>query len=135
MELLNTIYQNADMGIKGIKDIKYKIKNPKLLKLITKEEKEYQKILKKCKHLSQKENIKIQEVSSLAKISSSIISQMKIMKEDSDNEIIKMMIKGTYKSLEILSVEVINKDDNDILELANIFIKILQDNIKELKNI
>lgn len=135
MELLNTIYQSATMGVSGIDDIYYKIKNPKLIKLIKKEKKEYQRIIKSVKKLAENYEEKLCEINMLSKLSSEVISQLKIMKENSDEEIIKMMIEGTYKSLGLLSTKILDCKDDKIKKLASEFIDLLEGNIEELKNI
>lgn len=137
IELLNTMYQNAEMGIIGIEDVIYKIRNSKLLKELENEKKEYHKILKTVKKLLKEVNGKQKPVNMWAKISSSIYSEMKLMNKENDQIIIKMMIEGTYKSIGILTTKEIEDANvsDDVKDVLDIFIKTLKNNIQSLKNI
>ena len=44
IDFINDIYQNAEMGIVGINDVLYKVKNDKLKKEMEKEKKDFQKV-------------------------------------------------------------------------------------------
>lgn len=133
--MLSDIYQNAQMGIEGIDMVLYKIRSKKLYKIINKEKKEYQKIIKKAKCLAKENKEKITPVSSIAKLSSEIMSNFKLMKNDSDEEIVKMMIEGTYKSLGLLTGKLIIQNNEKTRKLGQEFVNLLEDNIKELKNV
>jgi hypothetical protein len=137
IDLLNVLYQNAEMGIVGIDDVIYKIKHPKLLKELQHEKKQYQKILKQVVKRLKKEHGKSKPINMFAKISSGLYSEMKLMKEDNDKLIIKMMIEGSYKSIGILTSKNLEYDQSagDIQSLLKDFIKILSKNIELLKKI
>ena len=137
IELLNVIYQNAEMGIIGIVDVLRKIRNPKLLEELISEKKEYQKFLKETKKLLKKENGECKQVSLMAKIGTEIYSEMKLMKNTSDKLIIKMMIEGSYKSIGILTTKQMEytQCSKTIKTLLKSFIDILNKNIDSLKNL
>ena len=69
IELLNVLYQNAEMGIVGIEDVIYKVHNQKLYKELESEKKEYQKIIKYVKRMLKAENGQSKPINILAKIS------------------------------------------------------------------
>ena len=137
IELLNVLYQNAEMGIIGIEDVMYKVRHPKLLKELENEKKEYRKIIKSVKKMLKDEHGQSKPINMFAKISSSLFSDMKLMKNDSDRLIIKMMIEGSYKSIGILTTKKLEYDDDslDIKELLELFIRILNKNIGNLVKI
>lgn len=137
IELLNVLYQNAEMGIVGIEDVIYKIRHPKLLKELEKEKVEYQKIIKSLKKMMKKEHGETKSIGLFAKLSSGLYSEMKLMKNDSDKLIIKMMIEGSYKSIGILTTKEMEYENasDDVKDVLNLFIKTLNNNIKNLKNI
>ena len=134
VELLNVLYQNAEMGIVGIEDVIYKVHNQKLYKELESEKKEYQKIIKYVKRMLKAENGQSKPINILAKISSSLYSDMKLMKSESDKLIIKMMIEGSYKSIGILTTKKLEYENAelDIKDFLDSFIKILNKNISNL---
>ena len=134
VELLNVLYQNAEMGIVGIEDVIYKVHNQKLCKELESEKKEYQKIIKYVKRMLKAENGQSKPINILAKISSSLYSDMKLMKSESDKLIIKMMIEGSYKSIGILTTKKLEYENAelDIKDFLDSFIKILNKNISNL---
>ena len=137
INFINVLYQNAEMGIIGINDITSHITNNKLRKEINREKKEYQNIVNACKKLMKKEKNECKSISIMAKMSSSMYSEMKLLKDDSDQIIIKMMIEGTYKSIGILTTKEMEYKNiaNEVKKLNNKFILTLMDNVNNLKNI
>lgn len=135
IEILNDIYQNAEMGIIGIDDVIYKIKDEKLKKEIIKEKKEYQKILKCCEKVFDKYKCKPKKITQMTKISSCFYSEMKLIKDNSDSLILKMMIEGSYKSVGILTTKIIINDEVDktVRKVGEKLINLINDNISELK--
>ena len=125
------------MGIVGIDDVIYKASHPKLLKELEKEKREYQKLIKLIKRMLKVERGQSKPVSIITKISSSIYSEMKLMKCDSDKLIIKMMIEGSYKSIGILTTKELEygSASTDIMDLLKSFIAKLKLNINNLKKI
>ena len=69
IELLNVLYQNAEMGIIGIEDVLYKVHHPKLLKELEIEKKEYQKIIKNVKKMLKSKHGQSKPINMFAKIS------------------------------------------------------------------
>lgn len=137
VDALNDIYQNAQMGIVGIDDVLNKTKNPKLYKELLKEKKEYQKILKSVKKMISDEHGTVKEINLMAKIGSEIYSEMKLMKNENDKFIIKMMIEGSYKSIGILTTKRLSYEhaSNDVKKIMDDFISKLNTNIDTLKKI
>ena len=139
VEFLNYIYQNAQMGAIGINDIINAIDDENLSKKIEEQLADYEKIVEECltifkkrRFLNMKEKKDIYPVS---KMSSYMMSKMKLMKDSSSSAIAKMMIEGSNKGI-IEIIEKLNnypKDDQEIVDLANKLLDIEQKNLDDLK--
>lgn len=134
-ELLNYTNKNSQMGIIGINDVLFKIKTKKVYKIISKEKDEYEEICHKCECLAKKQNIRLDKVSSLAKMGSEMFSQMQLMKDDSEKCIIEMMINGSYKGLTVLKdrINQYKTADEEIKALANALYDTIKNNLEKLK--
>lgn len=135
IDYLNDIYQNAEMGIIGIDDVLYKVKNDGLKKELEREKKEFLKITKKCTKLLNNYKCKPKKINMMTKMSSEIYSEMKLMKENADDVILKMMIEGSYKSVGILTAKIMVNDsvEEETKDLSEKLLKIINNNIKRLK--
>lgn len=115
--IIKDIYENMEMGIIGIDEVLYKVENKSLLKEMKGLKKEYQKILTYCQKYLEDHGESIPELSMMAKMSTEFMSQMKLMKDNCDATILDMMLKGTNKSLAILSSKKLNYDALNIMAL------------------
>jgi len=123
------------MGIVGINDIISSIQDEKLTTVIEEQLKDYESILKECLTIFNKYGKEKEEIGTMAKISSYMMSKMKLMKDSSTNNIAKMMIEGSNKGI-IEITEKLNayqNDDEEIKELANKLLDIEQKNLDDLK--
>ena len=134
-EFLNYIYKNAEMGIVGINCVINKVKDNKLKKLILKHKNEYNEITCEAKALIKKYNGEKEGISIVAKLGSAIITNINLLKDESDKNIVKMLIEGTNKGL----IEIIDKlntyniDEPAIEVLGTKLKKTLEKNIESLK--
>lgn len=137
IDFLNDIYQNAEMGIIGIDDVLYKVKNEKLKNELQREKKVFQKITKKCTKLLNSYKCKPKKISFMTKMSSEFYSEMKLMKENVDDIILKMMIEGSFKSVGILTTKLMEYDtaEKEIKLLGDKLLKLINDNIECLKKL
>ena len=135
VEYLNYIYKNAEMGVIGINDIITKVKNEKFEKLLTKEKEEYQEICKEVCDVLKKYGKQNEEIGTMAKMSTKMMTEMSLMKDNSDQTIAKMMIEGSNKGIiEITEkINAYNNIDAEIVVLANKLKATLEKNIDELK--
>ena len=135
VELLKYIYKNAEMGIIGIDDIITKVKNEQFENLLNSQKEEYKSICKETEDILKKYGKQNEEVGKVAKISSKVMSEVSMLKDDSINNIAKLMIEGTNKGI-IDITEKINSYDNEdaeIVVLATRLKSFLEKNIDELK--
>lgn len=136
-EFLDVLYQNAQMGIVGIEDVIYKVNNKYLYKEMKRVKKEYNLIIKELNKYYKINNMEPKKISIIAKVSSEIVSEIKLMKEENDKVICKMMIEGSYKSMGILTTKILEYRDinSKIIEIANKLINIVEGSINNLKKI
>ena len=135
IEFLNVIYENAKMGIVGIDDIKKDIKSEELIKVINEQKNDYYAICTKAMKLLSITNDERKNVSPIAKLMTYIDSRMKLIQDDSDSNIAKMMIEGSNMGIIKLTEHLNNyKGDNKkIISLAENLLEIEKRNLKNLK--
>ena len=135
VEFLNYIYKNAEMGIIGIDDVITKVKNEKFEKVLKTQKEEYQGICTEAEDILKKYGKQNEEVGTMAKMSSKMMSEMKFLKDDSDQTVAKMMMEGTNKGvIEITKkINAYNNTDAEIVVLANRLKAMLEKNIDDLK--
>ncbi len=135
VEFLDFIYKNSEMGVIGINQIITKVKNEKFEKLLSKEKEEYQNICKEAEDILKKYGKQKEENGLMAKVSSAIMSEVGILKDDSIENIAKMMVEGTNKGIIAITekINAYNNSDAEIVVLANKLKNTLEKNIEELK--
>ncbi len=135
VEYLNYIYKNAEMGVVGIDDIITKVTDEKFLKLLKNEREDYQSICNEALDILKKYGKQNENIGMMAKMSSKMMSEVKMLKDSSDQTIAKMMMEGTNKGIiEITEkINAYNIDDAEIVVLANRYKAMLEKNIDELK--
>jgi len=135
IEVLNYVYQNAEMGITGIDDISDKIEDEELKEVTRTQREGYLKISKEAIQIFIKYGQQEAELGKLAKINSYLMIKVKTMIDDSTSNIAKMLIEGSNKGiLEI--TEKINQYqgiDEEIIDLAEKLKKLEESNLEELK--
>ena len=135
VEFLNYIYKNAEMGIIGIDDVITKSSNEKFTKLLKSQKEDYEEICKEAKDILKKYGKNNEEIGMMAKMSTKMMAEMNLMKDDSDQVIAKMMMEGSNKGvIEITEkINAYNNIDAEIVVLANKLKSTLEKNIDELK--
>lgn len=135
VEFLQFIYKNAEMGSIGIDSIISKVKDENLEKLLKNQKEEYNNICKEAESILKKYGKSNEEVSAMAKISTTVMSEMAMLKDNSIKNIAKMMVEGTNKGIiEITEkLNAYNNTDAEIVVLANKLKTFEEKNIEELK--
>ena len=135
VEFLQFIYKNAEMGIIGINDVITAASNEKFEKLLNNQKEEYQNICKEAEDILKKYGKNTEENGMMAKMSSKMMSEMSLMKDDSDQTIAKMMMEGTNKGVIAVTekINAYNNNDAEIVVLAGKLKATLEKNIDELK--
>lgn len=138
MELLNFVYENAEMGVhtlNNLSDILRK-KDNKIKGLIEDELKEYNNFLKESEKLLKKNKLEPKKTNLMAKFSSKMGIAMETMKDNSDPAIASMVIEGLTMGIVEMETKIENYKkivDKKILKLSNKFVKFQEEEIEKLK--
>lgn len=137
-ELLEYIYENADMGVKSCTNLINILngKDNKIKKIVEGELKGYENFLKKSKKLLKKKGIEPKTKSGMADLMSKVGMNMEMMKDNSDARVADMLIKGfTMGDVDISKkIDRFEGDaDKEILALAKEMLKFGKENINLLK--
>ena len=125
IELLDAIYKNVKMATFAIDEIKDKIDNKKLLKLILKQDKIYERISHSCTKIANKLNHELKDINPILKMSSSVSITLKTIANDETCHIAEMLIQGTTMGI----IDVIKnngKNKDAIEELKNLAVDLQQ---------
>jgi hypothetical protein len=137
-ELLQYLYQDADMGVKSLTNLINTIngKDNKIKKIVEGELKGYENYLKEIKKIMKKHKIEPQSKGMMADISSWMGIKMEMIKDNSDARIADMLTKGFTMGVVDLTkrIDKYKKDANrDILSLAKKMLDFSNTNIELLK--
>ena len=134
-EFLNYIYQNAKMGVIGIDNIKDKIFDDELKNIIATQKKEYQKIADDASSILNELGLTEKDVSKMAKVSTYVMANLEMLKDDSSSNIAKLMIEGSNKGIIEINKNLnsYNNMNSKIVKLAKKLLATEQHNIYELK--
>ena len=138
MELLNFVYENAEMGVhtlNNLSDILRK-KDNKIKGLIEDELKEYNNFLKESEKLLKKNKLGYKKTNLMSKISSKMGIAMETMKDNSDPAIASMVIEGLTMGIVEMETKIESYKkivDKKILKLSNKFLKFQEEEIGKLK--
>lgn len=135
VEFLQFIYKNAEMGVIGIDNIITKVKDEKFEKVLKTQRDEYDNICTETENVLKKYGKQNEEVGSMAKVSTKVMSELTLLKENTTQAIAKMMVEGTNKGIvEIVEkINAYNNSDAEIVVLANKLKNTLEKNIDDLK--
>lgn len=138
VELLEYIYQNAEMGVFTITELLKNLNNKenKIKLVIQKELKEYEKYYKDSKKLLSKHDVPIKRNGTLSKMGASMGIKMETIKDNSDASIAHMLIQGITMGVVDISSKIENyknvaKKIN--VKLAKDYLDTLNSQIEELK--
>ena len=137
-ELLEYIYQNANMGVKSCTNL-IKIlngKDNKIKKIVEGELKGYENFVKKAEKLLNKNGIKPKNKSIMNDMMAKMGMEMEMMKDNSDSRVADMLTKGfTMGNVDISKkIDRFEGDaDKETLKLAKEMLDFGQKNIEFLK--
>lgn len=137
-ELLEYIYQNAEMGVLTLSKLINKIntKENKIKKMVEEQLKGYEKYFKESKSLLKKNNGKVKSNPILSKIGASMGINMEVMKDNSDASIAHMLTQGVTMGIVDITTKINNYKEsaNDkIIKLAKDYLKFQEEQIEMLK--
>ena len=138
LELLEYIYQTADMGAKSMTDLINDIngRDNKIKKLVEEQLKGYEHFVKESKELLKKHKTEPKSKGMMADMMSKMGIKKEVMMDNSDAAIADMLIQGfTMGNLEIQKrIDNFKGEvDKKIINLGKELLKFGEENIKKLK--
>lgn len=135
-QLLNFVYQNAQMGVASLGEILPMLKEGPLKEGIQAQWEEYQNFHNEAAKLLNSNGYGEKEIGTFQKIMTYLMIDMKMMKDSSDSNVAKMLIQGS--NMGILDAQKhINqykgKAEKDILKLMERLEKFEEKNVERLK--
>ena len=135
IEILNHLYLIVDIGVIGIEEVVKKVNDVCLEKLMLEQKKEYLVLRCDITNLLSEYEENPKKIGPLTRMSNDLYTNLKLLKNENDQEIAKMMLEGTNKGIiEVTNFlhneKVTNKEITKIMERL---LKCLEYNEKELK--
>ena len=92
--LLNHVYQNTQMGVESLPLLASKSQDTPFRQAVDRQWREYRKLNRQAQELMQKHHIPAREVSSAAKMSATVMTNMKTLMDRSTSHLAEMVIQG-----------------------------------------
>ena len=137
LNLLNRIYQDAQVGMQSIDKVLKKSTNEIVNKLLRKQFEEYSKFADRCDTIAINENEEIKDNSTFKKIKQTMMIYFSLWADNSSEHIIEMMISGTVMGIvDCIKAkkDIVAKDEN-INQLLVEFLKMQEDFYEKLKKL
>jgi len=134
-QLLNHVYQTAEMGVDGIQSVLKYADEPKLLSALNAQMEEYRKLQDSAGEMLRARKQEPKGISSMAKVGSEMMSAMKTMTDHSATKIAEMMIQGSTMGVtkSIRTIRDCELQDQRVRDLADKLLETEQANIEEMK--
>lgn len=135
-ELLNFIYQNSQMGVDSLEQILSLIEPSDFKNHLIQEQKEYKEIHEKAKQMLNENGLDEKGLSTLNKITSYIMINLKTMSDNSPSHIAEMLIQGSNMGIIDATKHIKNYEEvaeMDIISLMKHLMKFEEKNIEQLK--
>ena len=134
-QLLNHIYQTAEMGCGGIQSVLQYANEPKLTEALNRQYAEYQKLQNSAGAMLHQRGREPKGISPMAKMGSEAMSAMKTMMDHSATKIAEMMIQGSTMGVtkSLRTIRDCDLHDERVKDLADKLLKTEEANIKEMK--
>ena len=134
-QLLNHIYQTAEMGQDGIQSVLKYADEPKLCSALNAQMTEYRKLQDSAEKMLRQRNREPEGISAMAKMGSEMMSAMKTMTDHSATKIAEMMIQGSTMGVtkSIRTIRDCELKDERVRDLADKLLQTEQANIEQMK--
>ena len=134
-QLLNHIYQTAEMGCDGIQSVLQYASEPRLSEALNRQYQEYRKLQNSAGAMLHQRGKEPKGIGTMAKMGSEAVSAMKTMMDHSAAKIAEMMIQGSTMGVtkSLRTIRDCPKADGKVLDLAEKLLKTEQANIEEMK--
>ena len=134
-QLLNRIYQTAEMGVDGVQSVLKYASEPKLVSALNAQITEYRNLQDTAEEMLRQRNREPEGISAMAKMGSEMMTAMKTMADRSATKIAEMMIQGSTMGVtkSLRTIRDCNLKDERVRDLADKLLKTEQANIEEMK--
>ena len=134
-QLLNHIYQTAEMGQEGIQSVLKYAGEPKLVSALNSQLAEYEKLQNAAGSLLHARGEPPKGLGPVTKASSEVMSTVKAMADRSPANIAEMMIQGSTMGVtkSLRTIRDCELRDDGVRKLADKLVKTEQANIEEMK--
>jgi len=135
VEMLNYIYQNAEMGTTTIQQILKEVKDLEFKEILKEQLKDYEYVTNKADLLLNMEGRIPKGLDAMPKVMSYFKIKFDTLRDDTSSHIAEMMINGSTMGVTEITKNLnkYNDIENDVEDLASRLLKIEQDNIESLK--
>lgn len=134
-QLLNHIYQTAEMGREGIQSVLKYAGEPKLVSALNSQMDEYEQLQNAAGAMLQARGEPPKGIGPMAKVSSEVMSTMKAMTDRSASNIAEMMIQGSTMGVtkSLRTIRDCDLRDNGVRRLADQLLETERANIEQMK--
>ena len=134
-QLLNHIYQTAEMGVDGVQSVMKYANEPKLRESLNAQMTEYRTLQDSAAEMLRKRSKEPEGIGTMAKMGSEMMTAMKTMTDHSATKIAEMMIQGNTMGVtkSIRTIRDCDMKDERVRDLANKLLDTEQANIEEMK--
>ena len=134
-QLLNHIYQTAEMGREGIQSVLKYAGEPKLVSALNSQMDEYEQLQNAAGALLQARGEPPKGIGPMARVSSEVMSTMKAMTDRSASNIAEMVIQGSTMGVtkSLRTIRECDLRDNGVRRLADRLLETERANIEQMK--
>ena len=134
-ELLNYIYQNAQMGKDTLKQLIGITKDQEYKKMLNSQFDEYKKVFEIADEKLMEQNKEAKDINVYSKVSSYIMINLNTMANKTPSHISEMLIQGSTMGIVDITKRINEyaNVDREILDLAKKLLKFEQNNVEECK--
>lgn len=134
-EMLTFIMKNAEMGCRGINNIKHHSSSAEMTKALKIQNLEYGRIYNNARNLLKSKGGETKHVHPANVVMSKVITERELKKDNSNSHIAEMMIQGNTMGVQKIArhIRQYGNQDRHITNLANRLMSTQQNNIEQMK--
>lgn len=135
IEMLNFIYQNAQMGQNTLNQLLKISEDEKFNKLLGSQFDEYKKIFDESEQIINRLGKEAKDISARKKITAYIMINFETLKDKSPSHIAQMLIQGSTMGIIDITKKIkeYTNADKDVIKLAKKLLEFEQQNVEECK--
>lgn len=135
VEMLNYVYQNAEMGRDALTQLIQITNDTKFRKTMEAQLSEYQNVFDSAEKMIQERNEQAKGVGPMAKISSRLMVNAKTMMDSSPSKMAQMLIQGSTMGVVEVTRHMKDYDGSDerVNDISQKLLRTEQQNIEEMK--